>query len=133
MTGPAPAPRRYSPPVAVGFAVAGWFVPGLGHLLAGRWGRGAIFFLIVVTMLVTGFLQRGYVFSTNFKDAFGLLGFLADIGNGVLYFTSKLIETAGPDTARASGDYGTRFVATAGVLNLLAAFDAYAVAIGEKD
>lgn len=133
MPGPAPSQRRYSPPTAAAFAVAGWFVPGLGHLLAGRWGRGAIFFVIVVTMLLTGFLQRGFVFTGNFKDAFGLLGFLADIGNGVLYFTAKLIETAGPDTARASGDYGTRFVATAGVLNLLTAFDAYAVAIGEKD
>lgn len=133
MSEPARSHRRYSPPVAAGFAIAGWFVPGLGHMLSGRWGRAGIFFVIVVAMLVTGFLQRGYVFSTNFKDAFGLLGFLADIGNGVLYFTSKLIETAGPDTARASGDYGTRFVATAGVLNLLTAFDAYAVAVGEKE
>jgi hypothetical protein len=115
------------------FAIAGWLVPGLGHLLAGRWGRGIVFFLAVAAMLITGYLQRGFVFSTNFKDAFGLLGFLADIGNGILYFVWKVFETAGPDTARAAGDYGTRFIATAGVLNLLTVFDAYAVAIGEKD
>jgi hypothetical protein len=129
----AQAPPQRTPAVAASFAVAGWFVPGLGHALAGRWGRGITFFLIVAAMLITGYLQRGYVFSANFKDAFGLLGFLADIGNGILYFTWKLFETAGPDTARAAGDYGTRFIATAGVLNVLTAFDAYAVAIGEKD
>ena len=29
------------------------------------------------------------------------------------------IDAAGPDVSRAAGDYGTRLIATAGVLNLL--------------
>jgi hypothetical protein len=128
-----PEVRRYSPGVAAGIALAGWLVPGLGHVLAGRWGRGVIYFLTVAALAITGFLQRGFVFSPHFTNAFGLLGFLADIGAGVFYFAAKIFEIGGPDIARAAGDYGTRFIATAGVLNMLIALDAYALSVGEKD
>jgi len=45
---------------------------------------------------------------------------------------AKGLETNGPDVSRADGDYGTRFLATAGVFNLLAALHAYEVARGRK-
>lgn len=128
-----PQVRRHNPVAAAGIALIGWLVPGLGHVLAGRWGRGAIYFLTVAALAITGFLQGGFVFSPHFTDAFSLLGFLADIGAGVFYFAAKIFEFGGPDIARAAGDYGTRFIATAGVLNMLIALDAYALAIGEKD
>ena len=38
----------------------------------------------------------------------------------------------GSDVAHAEGDYGTRFLAAAGVLNLLAALHAYEAARGRK-
>jgi hypothetical protein len=122
-----------SKPTAAVYALAGWLVPGLGHVLAGRKARGLVYFLIVAVMAFTGYAQRGFVFSPHFHDAFGLLGFLADLGAGAFYFAAKLFETAGPDIARAMGDYGTRFIATAGVLNVLFALDAYAISIGEKE
>jgi hypothetical protein len=117
----------------VGVLIAGWLVPGLGHLLKGRWGRGLVFFLTVGALAVTGYLQRGFVFSPHFSDAFGFLGFLADAGAGIFYFAAKWIETAGPDISRAAGDYGTRFIATAGVLNVLCALDAFAISKQERD
>ncbi|HVB97933.1 MAG TPA: DUF6677 family protein [Candidatus Dormibacteraeota bacterium] len=118
---------------AFGFALAGWFIPGLGQVLAGRWGRGIVFFCAVASLVLTGYFQRGFVFAHQFGEPFGMLGFLADASTGLFYFVSKVFETNGPNIARAAGDYGTRFIATAGMLNLLAAFDAYAVAIGERD
>ncbi|MDE3135508.1 MAG: hypothetical protein KGL59_02950 [Acidobacteriota bacterium] len=128
-----PEAQKRTPGVAAGFAIAGWLVPGLGHVLAGRPGRGVIYFLTVAALAITGFLQRGFVFSHHFVDAFSLLGFLADAGTGIFYFAAKIFELGGPDIARAAGDYGTRFIATAGVLNVLIALDAYSTAIGEKD
>lgn len=129
----AQTPVRRSRGVAFAFALLGWLVPGLGHVLAGRWGRGLVFFLTVAGLVLTGYFQRGYVFSHQFNEPFGMLGFFADAGTGAFYFAAKLFELSGPNIARAAGDYGTRFIATAGVLNILAVFDAYAVAIGEKD
>jgi hypothetical protein len=64
---------------------------------------------------------------------FGLLGFLADLGAGIFYFAARWIETAGPDLSRAIGDYGTRFIATAGVLNMLCALDVFAIAMRERN
>lgn len=121
------------PSVAFAFAVAGWFIPGLGQVLAGKWGRGIVFFCAVACMVLTGYFQRGFVFSNQFNEPFGLLGFVADASSGIFYLMARVFEVNGPNIARAAGDYGTRFIATGGVLNLLAVFDAYAVAIGERD
>jgi Family of unknown function (DUF6677) len=127
------APVQRSRAFALGCALAGWLIPGLGQVIAGRWGRGIVFFCAVAGLVFTGYFQRGVVFAHQFSEPFGLLGFLADASSGVFYFVAKLFETSGPNIARAAGDYGTRFIATGGVLNLLAAFDAYAVAMGERD
>jgi hypothetical protein len=45
---------------------------------------------------------------------------------------SKLLENGGPAVSRAAGDYGTRFFATAGVLNMLCVFEALEIARGRK-
>lgn len=108
-------------------AVAAWLVPGLGHLLLRRWGRAVIYFLAVGSLAIVGLALRGNVFSPQTGDAFDILGFLADLGSGVFYFASKFVENGGPDVSQAAGDYGTRFFATAGVLNLLCVLDAYEI------
>jgi len=111
--------------------LAGWIVPGLGHALLGRWSRAVVFCLSVVALAAAGVWLRGVVFTGQATDLFGLFGFLADLGAGVLY---PLARSSGivADVSRAAGDYGTRFFAAAGTLNLLCAFDAYAVATGHK-
>jgi hypothetical protein len=57
---------------------------------------------------------------------------MADLGTGSFYLLAKLLEKEGADVSHADGDYGTRFLATAGVLNLLAALHAYEAARGRK-
>jgi Family of unknown function (DUF6677) len=117
-------PRATAAQTALMF-VAGWLVPGLGHLLQRRWGRAAAFFLAVGGLAIIGYWQRGFVFHSGSANLFDTLGFLADIGSGAFYFAAKWFEAAGPDISRAAGDYGTRFLVTAGVLNILCAIDAY--------
>jgi hypothetical protein len=114
-------------------AAAGWIVPGLGHLLLGRWGRALVFFISVAGLSVMGYLMRGDVFPPHSGDPFGTLGFIADACSGVFYALARWLEAAGPDVSRAAGDYGTRFIAAAGVLNLLSVFDAYEIAVGRRD
>ena len=114
-------------------AAAGWIVPGLGHLLLGRWGRALIFFISVAGLSVMGYLMRGDVFPPHSGDPFGTLGFIADACSGVFYALARWFEAAGPDVSRAAGDYGTRFIAAAGVVNLLSVFDAYEIAVGRRD
>lgn len=113
-------------------AVAAWVVPGLGHALLGRWGRALAFFVAVAGLAITGYVMRGELFPPHSDDPFGTVGFLADAGSGMFYLLSRFFEAAGPEIGRAAGDYGTRFIAAAGIVNVLGAFDAYEIARGRR-
>jgi hypothetical protein len=127
-------PLQSSRSEAVAFAIgaAGWILPGLGHALQKMWGRAIACFLIVGVLVIVGAGMRGNLFTSNGNDAFDSLGYLADLGAGSFYFLARSLETSGSDVSHAGGDYGTRFLATAGVLNLLAALHAYEAARGRK-
>jgi hypothetical protein len=113
-------------------AIAGWLVPGLGHALQGMWGRALVVFVAVGLLVLAGASMRGNVFTSNGNDAFDTLGYVADLGTGSFYFLARAMERGGADVSHAGGDYGTRFLATAGVLNLLAALHAFEAARGRK-
>ena len=122
--------KREIVPFLVG--VAGWLVPGLGHALQRMWGRAVICFLTVGVLVWVGAGMRGNLFTSRGNDAFDSLGYIADLGTGGFYLVAKTLESNGPDVSHADGDYGTRFLATAGVFNLLAALHAYEAARGRK-
>jgi hypothetical protein len=117
---------------AWGVAVAGWLLPGLGHALQRMWGRAVVVFVAVGLLVVVGASLRGNLFTSNGNDAFDNLGYVADMGAGSFYVLARTLEHGGADVSHAQGDYGTRFLATAGVLNLLAALHAYEAARGRK-
>jgi mannose/fructose/N-acetylgalactosamine-specific phosphotransferase system component IIC len=117
---------------AVAFGIAGWLLPGLGHALQMMWGRALVVFFAVGLLVFAGASMRGNVFTRQGSDAFDKLGYIADLGTGSFYFFARAIETGGADVSHADGDYGTRLLATAGVLNLLAALHAYEAARGHK-
>jgi hypothetical protein len=130
-----PASASTNPPLknrALGVAVAGWLLPGLGHALQRMWGRAAVVFVTVGLLVVAGSSMRGNLFTSNGNDAFDTLGYVADLGTGSFYFLARALERDGADVSHSGGDYGTRFLATAGVLNLLAALHAYEAARGRK-
>lgn len=118
--------------LALAVAAAAWLLPGLGHALLKMWGRAIACFLTVGLLVILGAGARGNIFSRSGEDAFATLGYIADMGSGSFYFVAKSLEKDGPDVSHANGDYGTRLLATAGVLNLLAALHAYEATRGRK-
>lgn len=128
-----PAPRNGSAESrALSIAIAGWLLPGLGHALQRMWGRALAVFVCVGVLALAGAAMRGNLFTSNGTDAFDTLGYVADLGAGSFYFLARAVERGEADVSHAGGDYGTRFLATAGVLNLLAALHAYEAARGRK-
>jgi hypothetical protein len=117
---------------ALAVAAAGWLLPGLGHAMLKMWGCAVALCFTVALLVAVGAGMRGNIFSRNGEDAFSKLGYVADMGAGTFYFVARVLETEGPDVSRANGDYGTRLLATAGVLNLLAALHAYEAMRGRK-
>lgn len=124
--------KTINPALALVAAAAGWFVPGLGHALLGKWGKATLYFGAVAALAVVGLAMRGNVFSSNAADPFDMLGFFADIGAGVFYFLAGTINPAGPNVAISAGDYGTRLFATAGVLNLLCVLELLQIGFGSS-
>lgn len=121
-----------NPILGIVAAVLGWLVPGLGHLILRRWSKAAVYFLCVGSLACAGLAMRGGVFSAGAEDLFDRLGFFADLGAGVFYFLAHQIQTGGADIAHATGDYGTRLFATAGMLNLLTVLEAYDIGRGSE-
>jgi hypothetical protein len=117
---------------AIAIAISGWILPGFGHALLRMWGRAVTISLAVGFLVYLGAGLRGNLFAPGGDDAFARLGYAADLGTGSYYFVARSLEGPGPDVSHADGDYGTRFLATAGVLNLLAALHAYEAARRRK-
>jgi len=123
----APRTRTF---LALVVAAAAWIIPGLGHFLLRRWGRALALFVATAGLAFAGYRMRGAAFSPYSSGPFGTLGFFADSGSGVFYFLRGMWETAAPDISRAVGEYGTRFLAAAGILNWAGVVDAYEIARG---
>jgi hypothetical protein len=110
----------------------GWFIPGAGHLLQKRWIRGALLMACIVAMYILGLAMRGHVYQPNSGEVLDILGFIGDVGAGALYIVSRSLNYGQGLIQHATADYGTKFIIVAGLLNFIAAVDAYHIAIGKK-
>jgi hypothetical protein len=113
--------------------LAGWFLPGLGHLIQRRWIRGLLLMFAVFVMFFAGLGMQGKVYSFNTGDLLDILGFVGDLGAGLLYFVARSMDWGIGNIHRAVADYGTKYIVVAGLLNIICAVDAYHIAIGKKE
>ena len=120
-----------------GPAVAlGWLIPGGGHFLLKRTGRAALLLVSITCMFLAGICMRGAFFQPQSGDLLTILintgGFVGDVASGILYLLSVWLGYNQPDMPGAVHDYGTKFLVTAGLLNVLAMVDAFEIAAGRK-
>src|SRR5437870_806619 len=105
-------------PLAVAALVAGWLVPGAGHLLLKRWGRGLLLLISISLMFALGLLMDGKVYKWNTGDILDMLGFVGDVGAGALYVAARVADWGRGAVMVATADYGTKFIIVAGLLNI---------------
>ena len=111
--------------------IAGWLLPGAGHFLLGKWGRGALLAASILLMFALGLAMQGKVYS-NAHDILDILGLIGDLGNGLLYIVSRALGLGAESVQVTTADYGTRFIVVAGLLNVIAAVDAHNLRTGRK-
>lgn len=109
-----------------------WLIPGAGHLIQKRWGRGILLMGSIATMFLIGLASQGRIYKPNGGDILDILGFVGDIGAGGLYIVTRAMDWGQGAIAHATADYGTKFLIVAGLLNFIAVADAYHIAIGKK-
>jgi hypothetical protein len=85
----------------------------------------------ILGMFATGIAMQGKIYS-GAKDILELLGLAGDLGNGLLYLVSRAAGLGANQETITTGDYGTRFIVVAGLLNVIAAVDAHNLRTGRK-
>jgi hypothetical protein len=123
------SPSRISPLLVL---VAGWLVPGAGHLLLGKWIRAALLMVSVLGMFAIGIALQGKIYTPNVGEPLDMLGFAGDLGSGIIYLLARLLGWGQAPVLVAVADYGTKFIVVAGLLNVVAAVDAHSLASGRK-
>ena len=111
--------------------IAGWLFPGAGHFLLRKWGRGALLCVSIVGMFAMGIAMKGKIY-TGAQDILDMLGFVGDLGNGLLFFLSRVFGFGADQVMVTTADYGTKFIVVAGLLNVIAAVDAHNLRTGRK-
>lgn len=110
----------------------GWLIPGAGHIIQKRWGRGLLLMLSIFAMFFLGLAMQGRVYQPNGGDILDILGFVGDVGAGGLYIISRALDWGSGAISHATADYGTKYLIVAGLLNFICVADAYHIAIGKK-
>jgi hypothetical protein len=111
--------------------IAGWLFPGAGHFLLRKWGRGALLCASILGMFLMGLAMKGKLY-TGAQDILDMLGFVGDLGNGLLFFFGRIFGLGADQVTVTVGDYGTKFIVVAGLLNVIAAVDAHNLRTGRK-
>ena len=128
--------------------IAAWAVPGLGHVLLGRLQRGLIFAAIIWSCFGLGLAHQGRLALRDARQPFlTTLQLVANLGVGPADFVARIAIYGEPaytmTTRRTRTDqelptdifrerarsgvsiYGTAYLWTAGLMNLLLLFDVW--------
>lgn len=112
--------------------VLAWAMPGLGHVAAGRFARGAALGIVVLALFVGGIGLHGKVYRPEQGEPLTYLAAMGAAGVGLPYVAAHATGFGFGDIRTQSYEYGNTFTLLAGLLNLLIVLDAYDVAAGRR-
>ncbi|MEW5805908.1 MAG: DUF6677 family protein [Acidobacteriota bacterium] len=132
-----------------------WLIPGIGHLYLGKKGRAVVFFIVVHLTFILGFVADGRFFLVDQRQPFmsylqtatNMAAGPLDIVGRVYVYGSPAYFLPGEEEARSSflmtrmrermksqgSAYGTAYLLTAGLMNLLLMLDVFDISIGRKE
>ncbi len=108
-------------------------LPGSGHVRLGRVGRGIAFCLLVLTAVSLGLLLEGKLYRPLPGQPLTWLGTVGSLGLGALYFVLRFGFGWEGAVDAAGFEYGTAFLLTAGLMNLLLLLDVWDLARNGKE
>jgi Family of unknown function (DUF6677) len=137
---PAPPPPVQSasaeplpmPHMVMAMALA-WLVPGLGHVYLKRAVRGLTFFALVMIALVIGISLQGNLYQPIRGQWLTYLATFGQACSGIPYFVLRYGFHYQGQQEGAGYEYGTAFLLTAGLMNLLLVLDTRDIASGQKE
>jgi len=76
-------------------------------------------------MCLLGLVMGGRIYPAQADNPLTVLAFLSDLGNGLLYILSRFLPLGLGEMERVSFEFGSAYLAGAGLLNFLIALDAW--------
>ena len=132
--------------------VLAWLLPGAGHFYLGRRRRAIFFFVIVLVTLTLGLWMDGRTYVYDRGHPLTYLATFANVGLGPLDLVGRrmtydrLVWRLPSDRGRSDlmdklrvkirspfNEYGTTYLMTACLMNILLILDAFDVAKGRKE
>ncbi len=132
-----------------------WLIPGLGHLFLGKKVRAVVFFIVVHCSLMLGFACDGRFFLVDKRQPFmSYLQTITNIAAGPLdiigrtyvysypaYFlpavdnlgNDSLLEKMRKRMESSISAYGTAYLLTAGLMNMLLMLDVFDISVRRKE
>ena len=83
-------------------------------------------------MITLGLMMGGRIYPFQTENPYTILAFFSDLGMGLFYFTAKVFSIGTGNLRSVSFEFGSTFIAGAGLLNYLVALDARDIAAGKK-
>lgn len=131
-----------------------WLMPGAGHLYLGRKVKAAVFFVVVSATFLLGLAMEGRVYLAASDQPLSYLATAANLGIGpmdligrrasyerVIYFMppereralhQEILDVTRRRILASTHEYGTTFILTASLMNILLILDAFDIGIGRK-
>ena len=95
-----------------------WVVPGGGHFYAGYRLKGAILFVLILGLFVSGIVMHGGLFSTS-QDFISFVCAMGRVGVGLPWLAAFFTSLKVGDMLAPFGEVGACYTTVAGLLNLL--------------
>ncbi len=134
--------------------VLAWAVPGAGHFYLGRRAKGLLFLGIILATFMVGLGFNGRVYLANPEQPLSYLATFANVALGPLDMIGRqvsydrliyvfpresdrtlyqdILDRTRARILSVTHEYGTTFVLTAGLMNILLILDAFDLGIGRK-
>lgn len=121
------------PARAVALGVVAWLLPGFGHFLLGKRVRALGFALVMAAAFGVGLKLDGNLYRPTQGQPLSYLATLGAMGIGAPYFAARYgADYQGKPEAQGF-EYGTVFLLSAGLMNLLLVLDVWDIAQGRRE
>lgn len=113
--------------------VSSWVLPGSGHYLLGRRARALGFLLIVFASIWIGVELDGTLYRIQADRPLTVLATFASMGMGLPYFVLRFAFGYEGQVVSPGHEYGSAFLLTAGLMNLLLVLDVWDILRRRKE
>jgi hypothetical protein len=120
------------PGTLVLLCLAAWAIPGAGHFWLGRTQKGAVFFVALTVLFVSGLTLQGRLFPFDLGEPLVALAAFANAGLGLPWVVGRAMGIGGGVVTAVTYEYGNTFLIVSGLLNFLVVLDAFDIAVGRK-